>query len=133
MAKRLETPVLLVNQPGEKQQGKFIWKQFTTGERLHMAGVWFIVIFGLANCVYLIPILHLPFIAYPRTSIGGFFVLALLVAWRQYRRNVVADGVGGRCPSCKKDMVVDLDGDDRVPLRKYCPLCGKPLDIIESS
>lgn len=81
---------------------------------------WVLAVLAL---VTFIPVVHL-------LASAGLFIAGPIMGYSRYRSLSTATGVTGVCPSCRKDITLKVQPEDRLPIWTYCPGCGAPLHLV---
>ena len=80
---------------------------------------------------WLLAVLSVPIIIAQWILVPAFLIAGPLVAFRRFKSESKAEKITGECPVCQKQVSIDLEADDAVPMWKYCSECKSSLNITE--
>lgn len=117
--------VMIRNNEGGVAPGVLYLRHFDGRQRLLRALAALGACWGVGLATFIVPIVH--FVVSPL-----MLVLGPVVAWRRYRVRMQNEKVTGSCPSCGREISLELDPSDVLPVWTYCPQ-SDPIQLLPAS
>ena len=123
MSESKSEPIVMKGNESASSVAELHTRTFTPGERMGRAGKLLGISWLLEVVTLFIPIAH--FVLVPLFLIAG-----PVMAVMRYKSESVMEKAHGVCPECANTIDIELEPNDKLPKRTYCPVCSKPLQLM---
>jgi hypothetical protein len=120
---REQQPIVIRGANGKTRPGVLGVLVFDRAERNRRALKTLALFWGLAGASAFIIIAHW-------VLVPGFLLAGPIMAFRKHRIIREIDNASGTCPACSEAITFELEANETLPKRTYCPKCAAPVELL---
>lgn len=125
MTERQSRVIKFSNADGEATTGTLNYTVYSKQQRMTRGLSALGICWGLAVVTLFIPIAH--FVLVP-----GFLIAGPVAGYMRYRLTETMEEATGECPTCREQVTIPLEANDRLPKWTYCPARNDPIQLSEA-
>ena len=132
MATTEQQPILFINDKTSTAEGVLHLRAYDKADRVKRAVkicIWLWILAVLA--IYPPLLIPGPHLAVTIPLGIGLAIYGPIMAYRRYRTLHTSEKATGECPVCHNQVTIPLEPKEHPELWKYCPVCNKPLQLVD--